>query len=70
MIDGAMAGIAAEAGQKFIGAYGAPIGIGAVGMIRKNATLKTIAGLQMGSMIGDMLPVIGGGGSSLNGGAY
>jgi len=68
-IDGAMAGIAAEAGQKFIGAYGAPLGIGAVGFIRKNPTLKTIAGLQAGAMIGDMLPVIGGGGSAL-GGAY
>ena len=70
IIDGAMAGVASEAAQKFLGSYGAPVAIGAVGMLRKNNTLKTIAGLQAGSLIGDMLPVIGGGGSSLQGGAY
>ncbi len=67
LIDGAIAGIAAEAGQKFIGGYGAPLGIAAVGMWRRNATLKTIAGMQLGSLIGDKIPMIGGNGSALGG---
>jgi hypothetical protein len=66
-IDGAMAGIAAEAGQKFLGKYGAPLGVGAVAIFTHNSTLKTIAGLQAGSVIGDMLPIIGGGGSAIGG---
>jgi len=67
IIDGALAGIGAEAAQKFLGSYGAPVAIGAVGIWKKNATLKTIAGLQAGSIIGDMLPMIGGGGSAIGG---
>lgn len=67
IIDGAIAGIAAEAGQKFLGNWGAPLGIGAVGMFMKNNTLKTIAGLQVGSIVGDMLPFISGGGSAVGG---
>ena len=69
-INGAIAGVAAEAGQKFLGAYGAPVGIGAVGYFMKDNTLKTIAGLQIGSIVGDMLPVIGGGGRTMGGGVY
>ena len=70
IINGVIAGVAAEAGQKFIGKYGSPLGIGAVGYIFKDNTLKTIAGLQVGSMVGDMLPIIGGGGSAVGGGVY
>jgi hypothetical protein len=66
-INGALAGVAAEAGQKFIGKYGVPVGVGAAAIFLKDPTLKTIAGFMAGSMIGDMLPVIGGGGSALNG---
>jgi len=66
-IDGIIGGVAAEAGQKFLGAWGAPVGIGAAGYLMKNSTLKTIAGLHIGSMLGDMLPVIGGNGSALGG---
>ena len=69
-INGAMAGVAAEAGQKFLGSYGAPLGIGVVGYFMKDNTLKTIAGLQIGSIVGDMLPVIGGGGRATGGGGY
>jgi hypothetical protein len=68
-INGAIAGVAAEAGQKFLGQWGAPVGVGAVGYFMKDNTLKTIAGLQIGSIVGDMLPVIGGGGRTM-GGAY
>jgi hypothetical protein len=69
-IDGGLAGIAAEAGQKFLGAYGVPVGVGLVGWFTKNSTLKTIAGLQAGSIVGDMLPIIGGGGRAISGGVY
>jgi len=67
IVNGLMAGIAAEAGQKFLGKYGVPLGVGVVGYFMKDNTLKTIAGLQAGSVIGDMLPVIGGGGSAIGG---
>ncbi len=40
-INGAIAGVAAEAGQKFLGAYGSPVGIGVVGYFMKDNTLKT-----------------------------
>ena len=66
-INGAIAGVAAEAGQKFLGTYGVPLGVGAAGWFLKDNTLKTIAGLQAGSIIGDMLPVIGGGGRAIGG---
>jgi len=67
LINGAMAGVAAEAGQKFLGQYGVPLGVGAVGFLKNDSTLKTIAGLQIGSIIGDMIPYIGGGGSTMGG---
>jgi len=67
IVNGLMAGIAAEAGQKVLGKYGVPLGVGVVGYLMKDNTLKTIAGMQAGSVIGDMLPVIGGGGSAIGG---
>jgi len=63
IIDGVIGGIAAEAGQKFLPGYGGALGTTAAGYFMKNSTLKTIGGFQLGSMLGDMLPVIGGGGS-------
>lgn len=68
-INGAIAGVASEAGQKFLGAYGVPLAVGAVGFFMKDPTLKTIAGLQAGSIIGDMLPFIGGNGRAIGGNA-
>ena len=67
VINGVIAGVAAEAGQKFLGKYGVPLGVGITGYFTNDNTLKTIAGLQAGSIIGDMLPVIGGGGSAIGG---
>jgi len=69
-VNGAIAGVAAEAAQKYIGRWGAPVAMGAVGWYFKDNTLKTISGLQIGSMVGDMIPMISGGGSALGGGAY
>ena len=62
IIDGVIGGVAAEAGQKFLGGYGGALGTTAAGYFLKNSTLKTIGGFQLGSMLGDQLPVIGGGG--------
>ena len=69
IIDGAIGGVAAEAGQKFLGGYGGALGTIAAGYFMKNATLKTIGGYQLGSMIGDKIPMIGGGGT-VAGGAF
>jgi len=69
IMDGAIGGIAAEAGQKFLGGYGGALGTIAAGYFMKNATLKTIGGYQLGSMLGDQIPGIGGGGT-VAGGAF
>ena len=69
IMDGAIGGIAAEAGQKFLGGYGGALGTIAAGYFMKNATLKTIGGYQLGSMLGDKIPMIGGGGT-VAGGAF
>lgn len=63
IMDGAIGGVAAEAGQKYLGAIGAAGGTIAAGYLLKNNTLKTLGGYQLGSYLGDQLPVIGGGGS-------
>ena len=63
IIDGIIGGVAAEAGQKFLGGYGGAIGALGAGYFLKNSTLKTIGGFQLGSMLGDKLPMIGGGGT-------
>jgi len=69
IMDGVIGGIAAEAGQKFLGGYGGAGGTIAAGYFLKNNTLKTLGAWQLGSMLGDQLPVIGGGGS-VAGGAF
>ena len=67
IMDGAIGGIAAEAGQKFLGGYGGALGTLAAGYFMKNSTLKTIGGYQLGSMLGDKIPMIGGGGTVAGG---
>jgi len=69
IMDGVIGGVVAEAGQKVLGGYGGAIGTIAAGYFRKNATLKTIGGYQLGSMLGDQIPGIGGGGT-VAGGAF
>jgi len=69
IINGVLGGIAAEAGQKLGGGLGAGAATLAVGYLMKNATLKTVGAYQLGSYLGDQLPVIGGGGS-VAGGAF
>ena len=67
MMAGFVGGIASEAGQKFLGGYGAGIATLGVGYFMKNNTLKTLGAFQLGSAIGDQLPMIGGGGSVMGG---
>ena len=69
-IQGAMAGLASQVGQKFLPGYGGPLAVGGVGYFTKNQTLLTLSGMQASALI-----PIGGflGGStaaSSNGGGY
>ena len=51
IIDGVLAGAAGGLATKYIGAYGAPIATLGVGWFRKNPTLTTLGGLQVGNML-------------------
>lgn len=67
IVDGALAGTAAGVLSGYIGAWGAPIGTLAIGYFRKNNTLKTLGGYELGGYIANMLPF---GGSGGNGGGF
>ena len=69
IIDGALAGIAGNLGSKYLGSWGAPLAYLGVGMFRKNSTISTLGGIQLGAQIGTMIPVLGGGGNG-NGGFF
>jgi len=47
LVDGVMAGAAAQVGQAFLPGYGAAGGMAAVGWWRNNSTLMTLAGLNL-----------------------
>jgi len=51
IIDGVLAGAVGGLATKYIGAYGQPIGTLGVGWFRKNPTLVTLGGMQVGSML-------------------
>lgn len=59
IIDGAMAGLGANVLGGFIGPWGAPIATLGVGFIRKNNTLKTLGGYELGAQIAGFLPIPG-----------
>jgi len=67
IIDGALAGLGGQILGNYIGAYGAPIATLGVGFIRKNNTLKTLGGVELGASLAGMIPIFGGGGSGGNG---
>lgn len=67
ILDGVLAGAGGQILSGYIGAPGAPIATIGVGYFRKNNTLKTIGGLELGAVIANMLPFGGGGG---NGGGF
>lgn len=51
IIQGVIAGIASQVGQKFLPGYGGPLGVGAAGWFTGNATLLTLAGMQASALI-------------------
>ena len=67
-IQGAMAGLASQVGQKFLPGYGGPLAVGGVGYFTKNQTLLTLSGMQasalipMGGILGTTAASNGGGG--------
>jgi len=67
-IDGVLAGVAAAAAGKYAGGWGTGLGYLAVGMFRKNTTLKTLGGVALGRQIAGMIPFLGNG--STNGGIF
>jgi len=70
IIDGALGGIAGNIGSKYLGSWGSALGYLAVGMWRKNSTLSTLGGVNLGAQIGSMIPFIGGNGGTSNGGFF
>jgi hypothetical protein len=68
-VQGAMAGLASQVGQRFLPGYGGPLGVGAVGYFTKNQTLMTLAGLQASALI-PIGGILGGSSGSSNGGGF
>lgn len=67
LIDGALGGVAAQIGGKFLNGWGQPLGYIAVGMFRKNSTLTTLGGVALGGQIANMIPFLGGGNGNTGG---
>lgn len=70
VIDGGIAGVGGQIAQRFLGPWGHPLATVAVGWWRKNETLQTEGARELGALIGQMLPVIGGGTSPYAGRNY
>ena len=70
VVDGAIAGVAGGILQKWLGKWAIPGAAVAVGMWRKNATLKTEGGRELGLMISQGLPFFGGNGGNGGAGGY
>lgn len=59
-IDGGMGGAAASIGARVLGPdYGPAVGLGAVGMWRRNDTLQTMAGVDIGAKLASRVNVPG-----------
>ena len=67
VIDGAIAGAAGNVASKFLGSYGMPAAAIGIGIWRKNSTLKTIGGLELGAMLSQNIPFLGNGGGNTGG---
>lgn len=70
IIDGALAGIAGQLAGNFMGGFGQPIAHLGIGYFRKNNTLKTLGGIELGSMLGQRVGGMFGGNGTNGGGAY
>ena len=66
IIDGVLAGAVGSYAGNFLGGFGEPAAYIGIGWFRKNSTLSTLGGVQLGAMLGSML----GGGGSGNGGFF
>lgn len=51
IIQGVIAGLASQVGQKFLPGYGGPLGVGAAGYFTGNPTLLTLAGMQASALL-------------------
>jgi hypothetical protein len=69
LFQGAMAGLAAQIGSRFVPSYGGLLGMGAVGYYTGNPTILTMTGMNAANLIpiGGLLG--GGGNGSPSGGA-
>ena len=66
-VHGAIAGVISQFGSKYLGAWGAPASVGAVGYVMNNPTLLTLAGMQAASLV-NVGGVLGGTTASSGGG--
>ena len=67
-IDGLMAGAGGTVASRFLGDYGHPVAAVVIGHFRKNKVLRVEGARELGAMLAQSLPFIGGG--SGGGGAY
>ena len=51
IIAGGAASIVSQFAGRYLGQWGGPVGVGAVGYFLKNPTLMTIAGMQAGNLV-------------------
>lgn len=61
IIDGLIAGGLGQFASKYIGLWGHPAATLGVGIWQNNSTLKTEGAREIGAMIAQQLPVVGGG---------
>jgi len=69
IIDGVLAGILGNIASKYLGSYGIPAAAVGIGVYRKNVVLQTEGARELGLLIGNQLPFIGGGQTTI-GGSY
>ena len=67
ILDGVLAGAAETFATRYLGAWGEPAALIGVGWFRRNTTLSTLGGIEIGQMIGGM---VGGGGATTGGSFY
>jgi len=68
IIDGALVGVIGKLASNYMGVWGQPLATLGVGMFRNNTTLKTLGGVQLGTIAASYIPFIGGnGGTTTNG---
>ena len=64
IIDGVLAGAAGSLASKYIGSFGSPIATVGIGWFRKNPTLTTLGGIQLGNMLASQFTGAGGNGNN------